>query len=49
MHPYVTGARLIIVGFAVIFAFLIRIAWKRNKYDDRAGFVEVDQSGRATV
>ena len=47
--PYVTTARLIIVGFAVVFAFLIRIAWKRNNYDDRAGFVEVDQSGRTAV
>ncbi|HUR91866.1 MAG TPA: sodium-dependent transporter [Gemmatimonadaceae bacterium] len=49
MHPYITGARLLIVAFAIIFSVFIRIAWKRNKYDDRAGFVEIDQSGRTTV
>ncbi len=38
---YVHLSRLIIVGIAVFFLIMIRIAWKRNGYDDRAGFVEV--------
>lgn len=40
--PYVLFSRLVIVAFAVVFAILVRIAWKRNGYDDRAGFEEVD-------
>jgi len=24
---------------------LVRFAWKRNKYDDRAGFPEIDADG----
>jgi hypothetical protein len=42
--PYVLLARLVIVGFIVGFLILIRIAWKRNHYDDRAGFQEVDNT-----
>ena len=42
--PFITLSRGIIVLFAVTFLILIRVAWKRNKYDDRAGFVEVDQN-----
>jgi SNF family Na+-dependent transporter len=45
--PYITASRAIIVLFAVVFLFIIRMAWKRNRYDDRAGFVEVDHSGEA--
>ena len=41
---YVTISRLIIVGFAVAGMILVRMAWKRNGYDDRAGFIEVDQT-----
>ena len=40
-HPYVVISRLILVGFIVVFAFLVRMAWRRNKYDDRKGFVEI--------
>ena len=43
--PYVTFSRAIIVLFAIVSVVLIRMAWKRNKYDDRKGFVEVDRSG----
>lgn len=39
---YVHVSRLIIVGFAVIAAVLVRMAWKRNGYDDRRGFEEVE-------
>jgi SNF family Na+-dependent transporter len=42
---YVTISRAIIVLFAIVSVVLIRMAWKRNKYDDRKGFVEVDRSG----
>lgn len=44
-EPYILLSRAIIVAFAVCFIVLIRIAWKRNGYDDRRGFVEVDVSG----
>lgn len=46
-QPYITLSRGIIVLFAVVFLVFIRTAWKRNKYDDRKGFVEVDRSGEA--
>ena len=39
--PYVLVARLLIVLVAVVFLVAIRIAWKRNRYVDRAGFAEV--------
>ncbi|HEX6307827.1 MAG TPA: sodium-dependent transporter [Longimicrobiales bacterium] len=38
---YVVASRLIILLFVVVFLVLIRIAWKRNRYDDRAGFTEL--------
>jgi neurotransmitter:Na+ symporter, NSS family len=40
-RPYILISRLIMLGFIVAFLILIRMAWKRNRYDDRAGFVEV--------
>lgn len=40
--PYVHASRAIIVGFAVVAAILVRVAWKRNGYIEREGFVEVD-------
>ncbi len=39
--PYVLFSRLVILGFIVTFLVLIRVAWKRNRYDDRQGFEEV--------
>lgn len=39
---YVHLSRLIIVAIIVFFLVMIRIAWKRNGYDDRAGFVLVE-------
>lgn len=39
--PYVLLSRLVIVLFAVVFVVLIRLAWKRNGYNDRGGFAEV--------
>ena len=45
--PYITFSRAVIVFFALVFLVLIRMAWQRNKYDDRKGFVEVDHSGEA--
>ncbi|MHB1169109.1 MAG: SLC5/6 family protein [Longimicrobiales bacterium] len=41
---YVLISRLAIVLFAVVFVVLVRMAWKRNGYDDRKGFVEVGQA-----
>lgn len=45
--PYITASRAIIVLFAVVFLFIIRLAWRRNKYDDRAGFAEVTHTREA--
>jgi NSS family neurotransmitter:Na+ symporter len=47
MFGYVTAARWIFVAFGVAAAIAIRIAWRRNRYDDRAGFVEVDRTPAA--
>ena len=41
---YITMSRLIIVGFIVFFLVMIRLAWKRNGYDDRKGFREVEDT-----
>lgn len=41
-EAYVQWSRLLIVAIVVAFLILIRLAWKRNGYDDRAGFVEVE-------
>ena len=46
--PYVLLSRGVIVLFAITFIVLIRLAWKRNGYDDRAGFAEVG-AGRAGI
>jgi len=43
--PFITFARAVIVLFAITAVVLIKMAWVRNKYDDRKGFVEVDRSG----
>ena len=40
-EPYIMISRLILLGFIVSFLVLVRVAWKRNAYDDRRGFVEV--------
>ena len=45
--PYITASRAIIVLFAVVFLFIIRLAWRRNNYDARAGFAEVGHSKEA--
>jgi hypothetical protein len=41
--PYIVGARLTMVAILVAGAILVRMAWKRNGYDDRAGFREVGE------
>ena len=43
-RPYILISRLIMLAFIVGFLILIRMAWKRNRYDDRAGFVEVENT-----
>ncbi|QXD13847.1 sodium-dependent transporter [Rhodocaloribacter litoris] len=42
-RPYIIIARLVILLLFAAFLILIRIAWKRNRYDDRAGFTEVEE------
>ena len=46
MEPYVLLSRGLIVLIIVVSLLLIRLAWKRNGYDDRKGFPMVDVSGR---
>jgi NSS family neurotransmitter:Na+ symporter len=41
--PYVLASRAIMAAFVIAGLFLIRLAWKRNGYDDRAGFPEVEE------
>ena len=48
-EPYVLLSRGLIVLFVVVFLFLIRLAWKRNGYDDYAGFVEVERETPAAA
>lgn len=45
--PYITLARAIIVLFAIVAVVLIKMAWVRNKYDDRKGFALADHTGEA--
>ncbi|MEX1184929.1 MAG: sodium-dependent transporter [Gemmatimonadota bacterium] len=46
---YVIISRLIILLFFVTFIGLIKLAWRRNRYDDRVGFREVAATGEAAV
>jgi neurotransmitter:Na+ symporter, NSS family len=39
--PYVIASRSLLVLFTVVFAILVRVAWKRNRYDERQGFPEI--------
>jgi NSS family neurotransmitter:Na+ symporter len=41
---YVHISRLLIVAIGVFFLVMIRIAWKRNGYDDRKGFMVVEDT-----
>jgi len=43
--PFVNLSRAVILLFVVCFLVLVRLAWKRNGYDDRRGFTEVPASG----
>ena len=40
--PYVVASRALLVVLGLGFLWLIRLAWRRNGYDDRVGFEEVD-------
>ena len=43
-EPFVHVARLLILGFVVFFAVMIRLAWSRNRYDERDGFEVVEDT-----
>ena len=45
MAIWVHVSRLLLVAFAVFFIVMVRIAWKKNGYDDRIGFDEVNSDG----
>lgn len=47
-EPYVHISRLLIVAIMVFFLVMIRIAWKRNGYDDRKGFAPVEDTPLGT-
>jgi SNF family Na+-dependent transporter len=47
--PYILISRLILVGFAITFTVLVRMAWKRNRYVDREGFIEVGQTPAGAI
>lgn len=52
--PYVIASRALLVAMGLGFLWLVRVAWRRNGYDDRAGFAEVepewpDEAQRAEV
>ncbi len=39
---YVHASRAIMLAFVIGFVVLVRLAWKRNRYVEREGFVEVE-------
>ncbi len=41
---YIHLSRLLIVAFVVFFVVMVRIAWKRNRYDDAVGFREIEDT-----
>ena len=43
-EPYVHASRFVILSVVVFFLVMIRMAWKRNGYDDRAGFPVVEDT-----
>jgi SNF family Na+-dependent transporter len=43
-ETYLNLSRLVLLGIIVFFLVAIRMAWKRNRYDDRVGFVEVENT-----
>ena len=49
MAIYVHLSRLLLVAFTVFFLIMIRLAWKRNGYDDARGFDEVNSDGEILV
>ena len=45
MEKYVHLSRLLLVAFTVFFMVMVRIAWKKNGYNDYVGFDEVNSDG----
>jgi hypothetical protein len=45
---YLNVSRLLMLAIVVFFLVSIRMAWKRNGYDDRAGFAEVEDTPLGT-
>ena len=43
-ETYLNLSRLVLLGIVVFFLVAIRMAWKRNRYDDRLGFAEVEDT-----
>ena len=47
--PYIIGARVMLVVMTAAFLWLIHLAWKRNGYEDRVGFAEVENREEVAV
>lgn len=47
--PYIIISRGILLALLVIGLVLIRLAWKRNGYDDRRGLPEVPEPARGGI
>jgi NSS family neurotransmitter:Na+ symporter len=43
-ETYLNISRLLMLGIMVFFLVMVRTAWKRNRYDDRVGFVPVEDT-----
>jgi SNF family Na+-dependent transporter len=46
---YVHASRAIMLAFVIGFVVLVRLAWKRNRYAERDGFIEVEDTPMAGV
>jgi SNF family Na+-dependent transporter len=48
-ETYLNLSRLVLLGIVVFFLVAVRMAWKRNGYNDREGFVEVEDTAAGEV
>jgi NSS family neurotransmitter:Na+ symporter len=46
-EPYVLLSRAILLFFLVVLVVLVRVAWRRNGYDERRGFTELPERAEA--
>lgn len=46
-EPYVLLSRDILLFFLVVLVVRVRVAWRRNSYDERRGFTELPERAEA--